>query len=176
MENSTYNKIVADVWHMKQVAERVEAGAEFLDKKKPGWHQLVNIGQLDLASGHSCICGQVFIEEVMHANRIYEKWLDDNYDPIDEFWADEAPINYDDGYDYALVHIVNGETSSQTLGFNCLTNETSPVLKERIADFNAYYHENAQVVTLDAIEYELLATEWILQIEKRNAMDHDEEG
>jgi hypothetical protein len=39
---------------------RVAAGAAYLDAKRPGWHQHVQLGRIDMASNVHCILGQLF--------------------------------------------------------------------------------------------------------------------
>lgn len=170
---SSLNDLVADIWVTHQVTERVEAGAEFLDKKKPGWHKLIDISELDIESGNSCICGQVFLNEVMNVNDIHTKWADEHYHiHTDEFFDDDdEPPMYDDGYDYAVAEIIGSENSSQSLGFNCsYHNKNSRILNVRIAAYNKIFNPKPEVQR-NKIEYELLAQEWILQIAKRNAME-----
>lgn len=41
-------------------AQRVANGARWLDENFPGWVERIDIKTLNLASGNSCICGQVF--------------------------------------------------------------------------------------------------------------------
>jgi hypothetical protein len=42
------------------VAERVAAGAAFLDQRHPGWWQHIDVGQLNLGSCVRCVLGQLF--------------------------------------------------------------------------------------------------------------------
>lgn len=44
---------------MTTIAERVAAGAAFLDEHEPGWDQRIDLGRLDIAAGCSCILGQL---------------------------------------------------------------------------------------------------------------------
>lgn len=39
---------------------RAEAGAQLLDEKHPGWHQLIDLDQLKMASYRRCILGQLY--------------------------------------------------------------------------------------------------------------------
>lgn len=43
------------------IAERVAAGAAFLDQAEPGWRQHIDIDRLDLASPCRCVLGQLEI-------------------------------------------------------------------------------------------------------------------
>jgi hypothetical protein len=45
---------------MTTIAERVAAGAEFLDRNEPGWVGRIDLDQLDISSPCRCILGQVF--------------------------------------------------------------------------------------------------------------------
>lgn len=45
---------------MATIAERVQAGVEFLNEKMPGWEKKINLDTLDLADGRHCILGQIF--------------------------------------------------------------------------------------------------------------------
>lgn len=40
--------------------DAVVAGAEALDRIRPGWYYTVNVTELRMASGYNCIIGQVF--------------------------------------------------------------------------------------------------------------------
>lgn len=42
------------------IAQRVEAGAAWLDHNKPGWWHTINLDRLDIESGCNCILGQVY--------------------------------------------------------------------------------------------------------------------
>jgi hypothetical protein len=61
--------------------ERIEKGAAWLNKVKPEWRDLVDISDLDLASGFYCVLGQVF------------------HDEAEEY-------GYADGFDYAIGYVV----------------------------------------------------------------------
>ncbi len=45
---------------MDTIAERVARGVALLDLKAPGWDDRINVAELNIASCHVCICGQVF--------------------------------------------------------------------------------------------------------------------
>jgi hypothetical protein len=40
------------------IAERVNAGAVWLDEHRPGWHNRTNLGRLNLADDCDCVLGQ----------------------------------------------------------------------------------------------------------------------
>lgn len=44
---------------MSGVAERVAAGARFLDEHEPGWWQRINVSRLNLSDSCRCIRGQL---------------------------------------------------------------------------------------------------------------------
>src|ERR1700738_1699007 len=44
---------------MVAITERAERGAAMLDKKRPGWWQLIDLGTLDVSSDCNCIAGQL---------------------------------------------------------------------------------------------------------------------
>jgi hypothetical protein len=48
------------VTYVTEVEDRVARGATILDKKRPGWVDLIDLGKLDLASNRQCVLGQVF--------------------------------------------------------------------------------------------------------------------
>lgn len=45
---------------MNTIAERVEAGAAWLDANRPGWVDRINLETLDMASPRRCILGQEY--------------------------------------------------------------------------------------------------------------------
>jgi hypothetical protein len=72
---------------------RVERGARWLDENFVGWESRINLDTLDLASGQSCICGQVFRRNAMRNIHLFRR---------------NAMRNihlYADGYDYAATHL-----------------------------------------------------------------------
>lgn len=44
---------------MPEIAERVAAGAAFLDEHDPGWDQRINVAALDISSCEKCVFGQL---------------------------------------------------------------------------------------------------------------------
>jgi hypothetical protein len=69
------------------LAERVAAGAAWLDDHKPGWDALIDLGRLNMADSCCCVLGQVYESAAEAAN-------------------DQARQNHDDwgwtGYDWAI--------------------------------------------------------------------------
>lgn len=61
---------------MSTVAERVAAGAAFLDEHEPGWVDLIDLGRLDLNHACNCVLGQAFADESEWANRCYDSGYD----------------------------------------------------------------------------------------------------
>lgn len=45
---------------VETLKQRVQRGAELLDKTAPGWERLVSITELDLGSCFHCVLGQLF--------------------------------------------------------------------------------------------------------------------
>lgn len=48
---------------MATIAERVAAGAAFLDEHEPGWVDRIDVGPLNLGSGCRCVLGQLHPDE-----------------------------------------------------------------------------------------------------------------
>lgn len=44
----------------RAAAKAARRGARLLDQREPGWHQAVNLTQLDISDGNACVLGQVF--------------------------------------------------------------------------------------------------------------------
>lgn len=44
---------------MSTVAERVAAGAAFLDGREPGWWERIDLGSLDMTADCGCVLGQL---------------------------------------------------------------------------------------------------------------------
>lgn len=45
---------------MSTIKERVQAGAELLDREEPGWEQRIDVRELDLQDACRCILGQLY--------------------------------------------------------------------------------------------------------------------
>ena len=144
------------IWAATDVAARVEKGAKWLDKVKPNWYLDIDIPNLDISDGSFCICGQVFMEEA-----------DLTLDEYDE-------IQYENGYEYAVQEVIDpysedGDTAER-LGFNTLPKRDRLFeIPDHIVATFAYDGAPAYRAPyrMQKVEWELLATEWILQIEKR---------
>lgn len=48
---------------MSTIAERVAAGAAFLDKREPGWDRRIDLDRLDLESACACVLGQLHFDK-----------------------------------------------------------------------------------------------------------------
>lgn len=46
-----------------ELYKAVQHGIEYLNKVKPGWHNLVNLNKLQIWNFEKCICGQLRIPE-----------------------------------------------------------------------------------------------------------------
>lgn len=92
------------------IAERVTAGAAWLDATRPGWDQLVDLGRLDMQSACLCVLGQVFAAAADDAGYIY-------------------------GFDYAARMLLEGNDDAFASGFTC--DYSLPSWPEREADFGA---------------------------------------
>ena len=42
------------------IAERVAAGAAFLDEREPGWDKRIDLDKLSIGSGCNCVLGQLY--------------------------------------------------------------------------------------------------------------------
>lgn len=152
MEKYTDNEVMAAIWSDTKMMTRVENGAAWLDSVKPNWYLEINIQSLDIASGEQCICGQVFMNEVLQ--------LEDEYEDS----------RYEHGYDYAVYALLRNSAATgdayrkaSDLGFNtAVPNPEVSRFKDEVSD--------RQRLAWERWEWDLLASEWILQIEKRVAM------
>lgn len=50
--------------------DRIALGTQFLDSVKPGWAGEIDTDKLDLIDPHSCVLGQLFVEEAEVYDRI----------------------------------------------------------------------------------------------------------
>lgn len=73
--------------------ERVERGAAWLNRTKPGWRDLIDLDTLNLAYGDSCVLGQVFADE-----------------------ADESDGMVSDGFDYAIEYLAPAQGTNWASG------------------------------------------------------------
>jgi hypothetical protein len=89
---------------MATIAERVTRGAEFLDEHDPDWWKndvpnAIDLGQLDLADGSSCVLGQRCPLEVTFDEDKYGAYLSnlvhgqDVLPGVLEIWAGEMGFN-----------------------------------------------------------------------------------
>jgi hypothetical protein len=70
------------------IAERVAAGAAFLDEHDPGWWQRIDLPTLDLSCESHCVLGQTCPLEVLNQYSL-EQWgiPADETDPDDRYLA-----------------------------------------------------------------------------------------
>jgi hypothetical protein len=61
---------------MATIAERVAAGAAFLDEHDPGWWERIHLGRLDLNHTCNCVLGQAFADKSEWSNRYYGSGYD----------------------------------------------------------------------------------------------------
>jgi hypothetical protein len=78
-----------------ELADRVEAGALFLDENNPGWEASIRTAELDLGNIKSCVFGQLYgdYEEALESLN----WTDDNaagmgfFVPTHDDYGDPVP-------------------------------------------------------------------------------------
>lgn len=80
------------------LAERVAAGAAWLDEHQPGWDHLIDLGRLDMSDGCLCVLGQVYESAARAAN---DKADADAQAAEDCGFEPDWP-DYTDGFDYAV--------------------------------------------------------------------------
>lgn len=110
----------------------VAAGAEFLDKKLPGWEFQINTRKLDLAHGCQCVLGQLAVDIVPR-----RKWLV----VIHELKQCALPQ-----YDDAILHMNLTYEDVGRLGFTLkrgtiygfdgLTKAWKKLIEERLKDYD----------------------------------------
>jgi hypothetical protein len=148
------------VWDGCDVYNRVANGAEWLDAIKPNWYLEVNTEELEISSGDSCICGQVFMDEFM---KHISNHRAENPDYPEDY-------DFENGWDYAVENFFSLEDADDPYGFASKLGFNMLDLKRRKFNIN-YVSENMGYekpsAAIPKIEYELLAVEWISQIEKR---------
>jgi hypothetical protein len=60
---------------MVTVAQRVAAGAAWLDEHEPGWDQHIDLDRLDLSYGCNCILGQLESPNLLLAHQTEAYWV-----------------------------------------------------------------------------------------------------
>jgi hypothetical protein len=151
---------------MKNLDAAVQRGVEYLDERIPDWYLQIDMDNINIASGYTCICGQLF------ASKLEETYL--NYRPTHGF--DYAlryfllqDANGDDGNFWSEDYIEAQEMASY-LGFN-LPKEVLNSEELTEDEFNATTFAKCSFMTNMTAQYEYLALEWIKHIEKRIAND-----
>jgi hypothetical protein len=151
---------------MKNLESAVQRGAEYLDERIPEWYLQIDMDNINIASGYTCICGQLFASKLQETYFDYTPshgfdyalryfFLEDANGGDDTFWSD----------DY-----IEAQEMASYLGFN-LPQEvlTSEELTED--EFNATIFSKCHFMMNLNAQYEYLALEWIKHIEKRIAND-----
>lgn len=89
-----------------QLLSNVVKGAAWLDETEPGWYLKISRAVLDMASGVTCVCGQIFAAKtaLLRSEVVGEPQF-----------VDGQILN---GYDYAITKF--GGTFTQSRGFDCL--------------------------------------------------------
>jgi hypothetical protein len=54
---------------MTKIADRVAAGADWLDEKYPGWFNSIDLGTLEISNCYRCVLGQVYSGHIPEAER-----------------------------------------------------------------------------------------------------------
>lgn len=89
---------------MNHQREAVQVGVKWLDKEKPNWHQLINIDALQITSCEQCICGQLFMEDMLVALSCKETLSETGFDFASEFMPDCAEsMGFDTKYQPDVV-------------------------------------------------------------------------
>lgn len=82
---------------MNDVAERVARGAEWLDRKYPGWVDAIDVSILDVSDCHQCVLGQVYTGVIPTEERgqimaqVSQIMADSSYKSSD-YWADSVAL------------------------------------------------------------------------------------
>jgi hypothetical protein len=158
-----------DFQAMALLDEAVRRGAEFLDSRDLLWFTKIDIDKLNIASGETCICGQLFAKKLeQNFGGLYHPYHGFDYAIRYVFLQDgELPVENQiwDHEDW-----VESQGVASYLGFN-LPQEV--LNSEEYSDddpewINSPFH-NAEFMYQMTRQYEYLAISWITQIEKRIA-------
>ncbi len=111
------------------IAQRVAAGAAFLDGREPGWWERIDLDSLDLGSGCRCVLGQLATDVSQYASwrRIALRFGLDA-------WQDDIGLGFmarDHDADLSLS-VVEANAANKA-EFDALTAEWKRVITERRA-------------------------------------------
>lgn len=145
-----------DIRMMRDLMANVERGAKFLDsfdELDTPWYNKIDITNLNIADGNSCIAGQIFMNHLGNS-----------------FYSDG---HFDSGYTFLVEHYFDHDYEDAAYyGFNIHPDVLASNDDLDYGDESRYewIYEMSYFSTINpASMYEFLATEWITQIEKRKA-------
>jgi hypothetical protein len=126
---------------MTTIAERVAAGAAFLDEHDPGWweedvERAISLDWLDLGDDETCVLGQRCPLEVLHAYAL-EKWGSDDADDDERYVAYAHELSGLNGNDLNNWATEFGFALADTFdrpGWNILTTEWAHLIEARRAE------------------------------------------
>lgn len=78
------------------IAERVAAGAAWLDANFPGWARQVDLGKLDLANCRRCVLGQLIGDYNDAPDWVWENALTLGFTALDLHDNDARDVDFDD--------------------------------------------------------------------------------
>lgn len=70
----------------EQYQQNVKAGAEFLDKEKPGWFTLIDLAKLNMMKGSSCISGQLKLNRMLDKGKGFIPYNIDEEGELRQIW------------------------------------------------------------------------------------------
>lgn len=80
--NELTNRKSGMITYAVNFSEEVARGAELLDEKIPGWHEVIALDKLDMRRGEHCILGQLFVEDFV--NGLVDRY-GENYEAAVDF-------------------------------------------------------------------------------------------
>lgn len=147
------NEVISEIWSCTNVVGRVQDGAKWLDSVHPNWYLDINIDILNMASGDCCICGQAFLQELMSFNANKSMWTEDEgYENAYEYVIYEKLSDFDD--------VAGMYSVAANFGFTL-------AMQKSVKDSTYVFLDDHQLRSLQDWQWDLLASEWIMQIQKR---------